>query len=229
MHSIELNIFTKYFAGGLSLPMKATTGYYIKNGKRQLDLLLSAPAFLVLSPVLGLIAILIRLTMGSPVIFKQVRPGLGAVPFSIIKFRTMTNARDAHGKLLPNAQRTTRLGRFLRTTSLDELPTLLNVLKGQMSLVGPRPLLMHYLDRYSAEQARRHEVKPGLSGWAQIHGRNAISWDRKFCLDLWYVDNRCLRLDIRIIAITIKKIIFCEDIVWQDEITMPEFNPDKTI
>jgi sugar transferase EpsL len=207
--------------------MKATTGYYIKKGKRQLDLLLAAPVLLILSPVLALIAILIRLTMGSPVIFKQVRPGLDGMPFSITKFRTMTNARDCNGKLLPNAQRITRLGRFLRTTSLDEVPTLINVLKDQMSLVGPRPLLMHYLDRYSAEQARRHEVKPGLSGWAQIHGRNAISWDRKFSLDLWYVDNRSFGLDIRIIAITIKKIILCEDIVWHDEMTMPEFNPDE--
>jgi sugar transferase EpsL len=152
--------------------------------KRSFDLFFSVPAIVLLSPIIPGIVVLIRLAIGASVIFRQVRPGLYGKPFKIYKFRTMTNARDTGGKLLPDAERLTLLGRFLRSTSLDELPELINILKGDMSIVGPRPLLMQYLDRYSPEQSRRHEVKPGLNGWAQVNGRNALSWEEKFKLDV---------------------------------------------
>ena len=161
--------------------------------------------------------------MGSPVLFKQQRPGLHGKPFMMSKFRTMTDARDGDGNLLPDADRLTRLGRFLRSTSLDELPELFNVLKGDMSLVGPRPLLMRYLDRYTPEQARRHEVRPGITGWAQINGRNALSWEDKFTLDVWYVDHCSLLLDMRIILQTIWKVLRREGISQEGEATMSEF------
>ncbi len=151
--------------------------FYCRYGKRALDLALTIPALIVLSPVLLLIALSVRLTLGAPILFRQVRPGLHGKPFTLYKFRTMTDARDAQGNLLPDAERLTRFGRFLRATSLDELPELFNVLRGEMSLVGPRPLLMQYLDRYTSEQARRHEAKPGITGWAQVNGRNALIWD----------------------------------------------------
>lgn len=160
---------------------------------------LSAPIWL---PLLGVIAALVRFTSGNPILFRQVRPGLAAQPFRLLKFRTMTEERDAAGNYLPNAQRLTPFGAWLRATSLDELPELFNVLRGDMSLVGPRPLLMKYLDRYSPEQARRHEVRPGITGWAQVNGRNAISWEDKFRLDVWYVDHQSLWLDIRILGMT---------------------------
>lgn len=175
--------------------------------KRMIDILGSLAALLVLLPVILLVAAAVRWRMGAPVLFRQLRPGLHGQPFEMIKFRTMLNATDAQGRPLPDAERLTALGRFLRAASLDELPELWNVLKGDMSLVGPRPLLMEYLELYSPEQARRHEVRPGITGWAQVNGRNAISWEEKFRLDVWYVDNRNLRLDIRILWMTIWRIL----------------------
>lgn len=163
--------------------------------------------------------------MGRPIFFKQVRPGLYGKPFVLYKFRTMLDLRDQTGKMLPDERRLTSFGRWLRSTSLDELPVLFNVLKGDMSLVGPRPLLMEYLDRYTPEQARRHEVKPGITGWAQINGRNAISWEEKFALDVWYVDNWSLLLDFRIIFLTILKVLKHEGISADGYATMPEFKP----
>jgi sugar transferase EpsL len=161
--------------------------------------------------------------MGSPVFFQQRRPGLGGRPFPIYKFRTMNQARDAQGSLLPDAQRLARFGRFLRSTSLDKLPELFNVLRGDMSLVGPRPLLMEYLPRYTLEQARRHEVKPGITGWAQVNGRNAISWEQKFKLDVWYVDNCSLWLDLKILALTVIQVFQRKGISAGGHATMPVF------
>ena len=172
---------------------------YRETGKRLLDLALSIPFLVLLSPVLGLVAALVRLSFGSPVLFLQERPGLHGQPFALYKFRTMTDDRDETGNLLPDSARLTSFGRFLRSTSLDELPALINVLRGDMSLVGPRPLLPQYLPRYDEEAYRRHQVLPGLTGWAQINGRNAISWEEKFSLDIWYVDNMSLWLDPKIL------------------------------
>jgi len=172
---------------------------YRRYGKRLFDLAVTIPLLLGLSPIIAIIALLVRFRLGSPVFFRQVRPGLHGRPFTMIKFRTMTDARDAQGELLPNEQRLTSFGMLLRKTSLDELPELWNVVRGDMSLVGPRPLLMAYLPLYSPEQARRHEVRPGVSGWAQVNGRNAISWPERFRLDVWYVDNLSFLLDLRII------------------------------
>ncbi len=179
--------------------------------KRTIDIAFSLAALILLMPILVLIACGILFSMGT-VLFRQQRPGLGGKPFTMAKFHTMTDMRDAHGNLLPDAERITPLGRFLRATSLDELPELFNVLRGEMSLVGPRPLLMEYLDRYSPEQARRHEVLPGITGWAQINGRNALTWEEKFALDVWYVDHQSLWLDLKIMAITIWKVIRREGI-----------------
>ena len=192
-------------------------------GKRLFDLLLCVPALIMFSFVMGFIALLVRFQLGSPVLFKQIRPGLRGQSFSMYKFRTMTDARGASGELLPDADRLTRFGRFLRGASLDELPELFNVLKGNMSLVGPRPLLMQYLERYTPEQSRRHEVKPGITGWAQVNGRNALTWEEKFKLDVWYVDNWSLWLDIKIIFMTIWKIFKREGINQQGQATMEEF------
>jgi sugar transferase EpsL len=178
---------------------------------------------LVLSPVLLVLAILTRWKLGSPILFRQMRPGLHGKPFMMYKFRTMSDARDSAGNLLPDEQRMTRFGRFLRSTSLDELPELFNVLKGDMSLVGPRPLLLQYLERYTPEQARRHEVKPGITGWAQINGRNALSWEEKFALDVWYVDHQSLWLDIKILFLTLWKVLKREGITQAGEATMSEF------
>ncbi len=180
-------------------------------------------ALLVLSPVLLGVAYLVRKNLGSPVLFRQVRPGMHGKPFEMIKFRTMLDAVDAQGNVLPDDVRLTPFGRFLRSTSLDELPELWNVLKGDMSLVGPRPLLMEYLPLYSTEQARRHEARPGVTGWAQVNGRNAISWDDKFKLDVWYVDNQSLWLDIKIIFLTIKKVLVRDGISAEGEATMTRF------
>ena len=191
--------------------------------KRAFDFGASLLALILLSPLLALIASLVRLQLGSPILFRQQRPGLCGNPFIIYKFRTMTDARGAHGNLLPDAQRLTPLGRFLRSTSLDELPELFNVLKGDMSLVGPRPLLMQYLERYTPEQMRRHEVRPGLTGWAQINGRNAITWEEKFTLDVWYVDHQSLWLDLKIIALTVWKVLTREGISQPGQATMEEF------
>ena len=171
-------------------------------GKRLFDLIVAGTALIVLAPLLALLALLVRAGMGAPVLFRQDRPGLHGVPFTLYKFRTMRDTRDAHGNLLDDDARLTPIGRFLRSTSLDELPELVNVLKGDMSLVGPRPLLMEYLLRYTPEQMRRHDVVPGLTGWAQVSGRNTLDWDEKFACDVWYVDNRSFLLDLRILAAT---------------------------
>jgi lipopolysaccharide/colanic/teichoic acid biosynthesis glycosyltransferase len=191
--------------------------------KRLFDLvvlLLTAPLWL---PVLGAVAMLVRLNLGRPVFFRQPRPGRHGRVFELIKFRTMTQARDAQGHLLPDAQRLTRFGRWLRSTSLDELPEVLNVLRGEMSLVGPRPLLVQYLDRYSPEQARRHEVLPGLTGWVQVKGRNALTWEEKFRLDVWYVDHRSLWLDLRILLLTVWQVLRRHGVSAPGAATMPEF------
>jgi lipopolysaccharide/colanic/teichoic acid biosynthesis glycosyltransferase len=198
-----------------------------KNGaptsKRILDLALTIPALVLLSPFMAIIALLVRIYHGSPVIFRQTRAGYQSQPFEVLKFRTMTNARDSQGNLLPDAERMTKLGRFLRSTSLDELPELINVLHGEMSLVGPRPLFYHYVDRYSAEQKRRHDVLPGFTGWAQINGRNALSWEDKFRLDVWYVDHWSFWLDIKIILITLWKVLKREGISQPGHATAEEF------
>jgi lipopolysaccharide/colanic/teichoic acid biosynthesis glycosyltransferase len=178
---------------------------------------------LLLAPVIILLSLLVRIKLGSPVLFRQTRPGKAGQSFQMAKFRTMTDARDAHGGLLPDADRLTGFGQFLRASSLDELPELWNVLKGDMSLVGPRPLLMEYLPLYSERQARRHEVRPGITGWAQINGRNALSWDEKFELDVWYVENRTLWLDIKILFLTVWKVIKRDDINQDGEATMTRF------
>ena len=191
--------------------------------KRCMDMVGSGLGLVIFSPILMVLAILIRIRMGRPVMFKQMRPGLHGKPFYMYKFRTMTNKKDEQGNLFSDEQRLTRLGRFLRSSSLDELPELFNVIKGDMSLVGPRPLLMQYLDRYTSEQARRHEVKPGITGWAQVNGRNAITWEEKFALDVWYVDNRSLLLDIKILAMTVVKVFRREGISAAGEATMTEF------
>lgn len=181
--------------------------------KRLFDLLASAMGLLILAVPLALLAWQVRRKLGSPVLFTQVRPGLHGKPFRMVKFRTMTDARDASGALLPDAQRLTPFGRFLRASSLDELPELWNVLRGEMSLVGPRPLAMAYLPLFSAHQARRHEVRPGITGWAQVNGRNAISWSTKFDLDVWYVDNQSMVLDMKILVMTVKKVLSRSDVM----------------
>ena len=191
--------------------------------KRLLDLAFTIPGLLAISPVFIIVALLILARIGRPVFFRQERPGLNARPFSLYKFRTMTDGRDEDGALLPDAQRLTPFGRFLRATSLDELPELFNVLKGDMSLVGPRPLLMRYLDRYTPEQFRRHEMPPGLTGWAQVNGRNALSWEEKFELDVWYVDHWSLWLDVKILALTLWKVLKKEGISQAGHATMEEF------
>jgi lipopolysaccharide/colanic/teichoic acid biosynthesis glycosyltransferase len=196
--------------------------------KRALDIFGAAMGLLVLSPVLIIAGLLIWRQMGRPVLFRQTRPGLHGKPFQMIKFRSMRDALDASGNPLPDAKRLTKLGQFLRSSSLDELPELWNVLKGDMSLVGPRPLLMEYLPLYSPEQARRHEVRPGVTGWAQVNGRNAISWNEKFALDVWYVDNRSLWLDLKIIRLTIRKVIKRDDISAAGEATMSKFTGNRS-
>ena len=196
---------------------------YRRYGQRWLDLLLTVPALIVLAPVLAIVALLVRVRLGAPILFRQQRPGLGGQPFILLKFRTMTDARDRAGHLLADEQRLTGFGRFLRSSSLDELPELLNVLRGEMSLVGPRPLLMQYLSRYSPEQMRRHEVRPGLTGWAQINGRNAITWEQKFALDVWYIDHQSPVLDLAIIILTMQKILKHDGISQPGQATAEEF------
>lgn len=195
--------------------------------KRAFDLLAAAVLLLLLSPFIIIIALLVRVKLGSPVIFKQQRPGLYGRPFYLFKFRTMTDERDEKGELLPDEKRLTPLGRFLREMSLDELPQLFNVVKGDLSLVGPRPLLMEYLELYSREQARRHEVRPGITGWAQVNGRNAISWEDKFALDVWYVDNRSFWLDMKILFLTLVKVLKREGISQRGKATMEKFTGQK--
>jgi lipopolysaccharide/colanic/teichoic acid biosynthesis glycosyltransferase len=191
--------------------------------KRLLDIVVSVVLLLLLSPVLLTVGIAVRALIGGPILFRQRRPGLHGAPFELLKFRTMTDAVDEAGRALSDERRLRRFGAMLRQLSLDELPELINVITGDMSLVGPRPLLMQYLDRYDATQARRHDVRPGITGWAQINGRNAISWEERFALDVWYVDHRSLWLDLRILMITVKKVFRREGITQPGHVTMPEF------
>lgn len=191
--------------------------------KRTFDFIVALFGVAVLSPVMLVIAVLLRTFVGSPVLFRQQRPGFCGVPFRLVKFRTMRDLVDAHGQPLSDAERLTRLGRLLRTTSLDELPELWNVLRGEMSLVGPRPLLMEYLPLYTPQQARRHEVRPGITGWGQISGRNAIGWDDKFALDVWYVDHHSFLLDLRILAMTIVRVVRREGVSQEGHATVQPF------
>jgi lipopolysaccharide/colanic/teichoic acid biosynthesis glycosyltransferase len=197
--------------------------------KRFFDISVASFALLFLGIPLLLLIWQVRRRLGSPVFFCQTRPGVSGRPFTMIKFRTMTEARDINGCLLPDVDRLTGFGRFLRATSLDELPELLNVIKGDMSLVGPRPLLMEYLPLYSPEQARRHEVRPGITGWAQVNGRNALSWEDKFKLDVWYIDNQSFWLDLKILWMTIRKVLIRDGINAANDVTMPEFRGNKLI
>ncbi len=196
--------------------------------KRLFDIVVSAAALVVLSPLLAVVALLVRTRLGSPVLFRQVRPGLNGEPFEMIKFRTMRDAVGPDGRELPDAERLTPFGARLRSTSLDELPELWNVLRGDMSLVGPRPLLMQYLPLYSKEQMRRHEVRPGVTGWAQVNGRNAIEWTEKFALDVWYVDHRSLWLDLKILLLTVRKLIAREGITAPGSATAEAFKGDTS-
>ena len=202
--------------------------FYRRFGKRASDICLAIPLTVLASPLLALLALLIRIKLDAPILFRQQRSGLHGNPFTLYKFRTMTDVRDEAGNLLSDAQRLTPFGQFLRSASLDELPELWNVLKGDMSLVGPRPLLMRYLPRYTATQMRRHEVRPGITGWAQINGRNALTWEEKFDLDVWYVDNLSFWLDIKIIALTIWKVLSREGISHPGQATMGEFKGSES-
>ena len=195
--------------------------------KRFFDIVASVAGLILLSPVIAIVAYLIRKRLGSPILFRQVRPGLDGKPFEMVKFRTMRDAFDANGNPLPDSERMTDFGRFLRSSSLDELPELWNVIKGDMSLVGPRPLLMEYLPLYDEVQIRRHDARPGVTGWAQINGRNALSWEEKFKLDVWYVDNQSLWLDLKIIFLTIKKVLIRDGISAEGEVTMTRFTGSK--
>ena len=195
--------------------------------KRHFDIFLSLVALVLLSPLILTVAWKIRKNLGSPVLFMQVRPGLYDKPFKMVKFRTMRDAVDEKGEPLPDSERMTPFGNFLRSTSLDELPELWNVLKGDMSLVGPRPLLMEYLPLYNEEQARRHETRPGVTGWAQVNGRNAISWEEKFKLDVWYADNQSFWLDIKILWLTVKKVLIRDGISAEGEATMSKFTGSR--
>ena len=192
--------------------------------KRLFDLFVSLVAIIVLIPVIIVVAILVAIKLGRPVLFSQQRPGLNGQVFKMYKFRSMTDERDEHGELLPDAERLPGFGRLLRSTSLDELPGLWNVLKGDMSLVGPRPLLVEYLPLYSEKQAKRHDVRPGITGWAQVNGRNAISWQQKFDYDVWYVENQSLWLDFKILLLTLKKVVARADINQDNQATMEKFN-----
>ncbi len=191
--------------------------------KRLFDLFFAVIFLFIFSPLMLVVALLIRAGMGAPVLFKQKRPGLFGKPFQLYKFRTMSGEKDAEGRLLPDEQRLTPLGRKLRKFSLDELPQLFNVIRGELSFVGPRPLLMSYLERYNQEQARRHQVKPGITGWAQVNGRNAVSWEERFKLDVWYVDNRSFWLDLKILFMTAVKVLKAEGISGEGSETMTEF------
>ena len=196
---------------------------YHQRAKRMLDILAATVILVAAFPLFVVIAALARFNIGSPIFFRQQRPGLHGNPFTLLKFRTMTDSRDELGNSLPDRQRLTRFGRFLRQTSLDELPELINVLRGEMSLVGPRPLLMEYLERYTAEQARRHDVLPGITGWAAVNGRNALSWDEKFALDLWYIEHQSLSLDMKILMLTVWKVLKREGISQSGRDTVDKF------
>ncbi len=196
--------------------------------KRILDIVLSLAALLLFAPLMMIVGLIIAIKIGRPILFFQHRPGLNESPFVMVKFCTMKDIRDANGQPLPDGERITGFGKFLRSTSIDELPELWNVLKGDMSLVGPRPLLMEYIPLYSAEQRRRHEVRPGITGWAQVNGRNALNWEDKFALDVWYVDNRSIWLDMRILWLTIKKVLLRDGISAEGEATMKKFTGQKS-
>lgn len=196
--------------------------------KRMFDLAISSLLLIVLSPVIAITAILVRSKLGSPILFKQQRPGLHGVPFNVYKFRTMTSERDSLGELLPDHLRLTAFGSLMRKFSLDELLQLVNVIKGELSLIGPRPLLMEYLPLYNEQQAKRHLVRPGITGWAQIHGRNAVSWEARFEHDVWYVENRSLLLDIKILLLTVKKVLKSEGVSNGNHVTMPVFQGTTT-
>jgi sugar transferase EpsL len=206
---------TAYRNGGLK-----TAGL---PAKRAFDLAGAIAGLVVTAPLLLIVAALVKIFLGSPILFRQSRPGWNGKAFTCLKFRTMTDARDAGGRLLPDAERMTAFGRFLRRSSIDELPELINVIRGEMSMVGPRPLLPQYLERYTPEQMRRHEVKPGITGWAQVNGRNALDWKRKFELDVWYVEHHCLGLDMLILAKTLGKLFSPDGISSSGHATMPEF------
>jgi len=207
--------------------MKPKTGFYGRCGKRLLDIFLSALGLLLLSPILLILAILVRVFLGSPVLFRQERPGKDGNIFRLIKFRTMTDTRDSQGNLLPDSERLTKFGAFLRSTSLDELPELFNILSGHMSLVGPRSLLVKYLPLYTERQRRRHDVRPGLTGWAQVHGRNALSWEERFELDLWYVEHMSFRTDLSILLQTVSCVLHRDGISGTESVTMKEFTGTK--
>ena len=196
--------------------------------KRLLDLLIAVPALIVLSPVMLLTALAVRWKLGAPVLFRQIRPGLNGQPFELTKFRSMRDALGADGQPLPDAERLPPFGKALRATSLDELPQLINVVRGDMSLVGPRPLLMEYLPHYTPDEARRHEVRPGITGWAQVNGRNAISWADKFRLDVWYVDNRSLALDLKILWLTLMRVARRSGVSAAGEVTMSRFDNERS-
>jgi lipopolysaccharide/colanic/teichoic acid biosynthesis glycosyltransferase len=198
-------------------------GFYERRGKRAFDVLAAGTTLIMLLPLQGFVCILVRRNLGSPVLFRQTRPGLDEQPFEILKFRTMTDAVDAHGHALPDEERLTPFGQFLRSTSLDELPELWNVVKGEMSLVGPRPLLMKYLPLYTSEQARRHEMRPGVTGWAQVNGRNNADWHDKLAMDTWYVENVSFTLDLRILVKTLKAVFSQQGISTDGHATAPEF------
>jgi lipopolysaccharide/colanic/teichoic acid biosynthesis glycosyltransferase len=202
---------------------------YRQFGKRLFDLFVTVLLIVVLAPFVLLVALLVRINLGSPVLFRQQRPGQHGKPFTILKFRTMTDAHTLDGTLLPDSERLTAFGRLLRSTSLDELPELINVLKGEMSLVGPRPLLLHYLELYTPEQMRRHEVMPGVTGWAQINGRNELSWEGKFAMDVWYVDHLSFWLDFKILALTFMKVAKREGINQQGQATIQEFKGSREL
>ncbi len=191
--------------------------------KRLFDIVVSALAILIFAPLIVVLMLIVRVKLGAPVFFTQTRPGKDGKPFKMIKFRSMTNGKDAEGNLLPDDQRLPKFGKLLRSTSLDELPELFNVLKGDMSLVGPRPLLMQYLDRYTPEQRRRHEVRPGITGWAQVNGRNNVPWEERFKMDVWYVDHHNLLLDIKILWMTVLKVVKRSDVSQEGHATMTEF------
>jgi sugar transferase EpsL len=200
-----------------------TRFFYRTYGKRALDLLLASTALILLSPLLIAVALLVRMQMGSPVLFRQERPGRHGEPFQLLKFRTMLEALDATGKPLPDGERLTMLGRSLRSTSIDELPELINVIRGEMSLVGPRPLLFDYLPLYTPEQSKRHDATPGITGWAQVNGRNSLSWEERFRLDVWYIDHVSLQLDMKILALTFGKVVRREGINEPGEATAKPF------
>ncbi|MFJ7747163.1 sugar transferase [Peribacillus sp. NPDC097295] len=197
--------------------------------KRTFDLLISFILFFILSPVVLIIGILIKFNLGTPILFKQMRPGLNGKPFNLYKFRSMSNQNDEYGRPLPDHQRLTRFGKILRKLSLDELPQLVNVVKGDLSLVGPRPLLMEYLPLYTEDQAKRHHVRPGITGWAQVNGRNAISWEEKFKLDVWYVNHQSFSLDIKILLLTIVKVVRSEGVNSETNVTMTSFKGSSSL